>query len=94
MAKSFVKETFNMQKNILNALALLASIGSAGALKCANKDEYMEVPESHLQRLSTRQDQTHAVDVYFHIASTNANKDLITDETVDAQACAHLTPRQ
>lgn len=56
------------------------------ALDCLNDDLAVVEPLNNpLPVYRKRQDAPTAVDVYFHVTSTEANKDRITDDTVDAQ---------
>lgn len=78
------------------SVALLSLLGApALALKCLNDDlAEVEPLNTILPAYSKRQDAPTAVDVYFHVTSTEANKDRITDDIVDAQVKRlHLKPR-
>ncbi|KAL0943403.1 metalloprotease mep1 [Colletotrichum truncatum] len=70
--------------------ALVLSLGASlalGNLQCVNDDSLAaaELPNISLPAYVKRQDAPKSVDVYFHITSTEANKDRITDAVVDAQ---------
>ncbi|TEA13621.1 Extracellular metalloprotease [Colletotrichum sidae] len=72
------------------ATALLLSLGTSaalGSLQCLNDDTLAAatLPTISLPAYVKRQDAPKAVDVYFHVTSTEANKDRITDAIVDAQ---------
>lgn len=72
------------------SVALLLSLGTspALALECLNDDLAVVEPLSIALPAHTsmkRQDAPTAVDMYFHVTSTEANKDRITDDIVDAQ---------
>lgn len=69
------------------SVALLSLITPpALALNCLNDDLAVVEPLSiALPVYTKRQDAATAVDVYFHVTSTEANKDRITDDIVDAQ---------
>lgn len=74
------------------ALAALLSLTAppALALNCLNDDlAAVETPNIALPAYSKRQEAATAVDVYFHVTSTEANKDRITDDIVDAQVRPH-----
>lgn len=73
------------------SLALLSLVTSpALALNCLNDDLAAVEPLNHvLPAYAKRQDAVTAVDVYFHVTSTEANKDRITDDIVDAQVKRH-----
>lgn len=65
-------------------LSLLAS--PALALNCLNDDLAVVEPlNTVLPAYGKRQEEPTAVDVYFHIASTETNKDRITDDIIGAQ---------
>ncbi|KAF6829700.1 metalloprotease mep1 [Colletotrichum plurivorum] len=68
--------------------ALLLSLGASALanLQCINDDTLaaIETPRISLPYVK-RQDAPKPVDVYFHVTSTEANKDRITDAVVDAQ---------
>lgn len=70
------------------AAALLLSFGASsvlGSLRCFNDDlAAIETPTIALPAYVKRQ-ESKPVDVYFHVTSTVANKDRITDAVVDAQ---------
>ncbi|KAK1461896.1 metalloprotease MEP1 [Colletotrichum cuscutae] len=70
------------------AAALLLSFGISsvlGSLRCFNDDlAAIETPTIALPAYVKRQ-ESKPVDVYFHVTSTAANKDRITDAVVDAQ---------
>lgn len=69
------------------SVALLSLVTPpALALNCLNDDLAVVEPVSiALPVYTKRQDAATAVDVYFHVTSTEANKDRITDDIVDAQ---------
>lgn len=72
------------------ATAVLLSLGASlalGKLQCVNDDTLAaaELPQISLPTYVKRQDAPKEVDVYFHVASTEANQDRISDATVDAQ---------
>ncbi|KAF4823424.1 Extracellular metalloprotease [Colletotrichum tropicale] len=72
------------------ATTVLLSLGASlalGKLQCVNDDTLAaaELPQISLPTYVKRQDAPKEVDVYFHVASTEANKDRISDATVDAQ---------
>lgn len=73
------------------SVALLSLVTpSALALNCLNDDLAVVEPSSiALPVYTKRQEAATAVDVYFHVASTEANKDRITDDIVDAQVRGH-----
>lgn len=73
------------------SVALLSLVTSpALALNCLNDDLAAVEPLNHvLPAYAKRQDAATAVDVYFHVTSTEANKDRITDDIVDAQVRKH-----
>lgn len=73
------------------SVALLSLVASpALALNCLNDDLAAVEPLNHmLPAYAKRQDAATAVDVYFHVTSTEANKDRITDDIVDAQVRRH-----
>lgn len=65
------------------------------ALDCLNDDLAAVEPVSRvLPAYTKRQDAATAVDVYFHVTSTEANKDRITDDIVDAQVRQHPSIRR
>lgn len=70
----------------------------AVALNCLNDDLAAVEPAPVSLALTAhtkRQDAPTAVDVYFHVTSTEANKDRITDDVVDAQVrCIHSSDVQ
>lgn len=56
------------------------------ALNCLNDDLAVVEPlNTALPVYSKRQEAATAVDVYFHVTSTEANKDRITDDIVGSQ---------
>ncbi|KAJ0122475.1 metalloprotease MEP1 [Diaporthe amygdali] len=70
------------------SIALLFSLGTSPvlALQCLNDDLATVEPMGvALPMYTKRQEEPTAVDVYFHVTSTEANKDRITDDIVDAQ---------
>ncbi|KAI3394373.1 hypothetical protein diail_2839 [Diaporthe ilicicola] len=71
-----------------SAVALLLSLRTlpALALECLNDDLAVVEPLGiALPAQMRRQEAPTAVDVYFHVTSTEANKDRITDDVVDSQ---------
>lgn len=74
-----------MKQIFLLAVAVLASINAASGSVCINNDsEAIKFLSSH--PLDARQEnETHHVDVYFHIASTQEHRDMISEDTVDKQ---------
>lgn len=77
-----------MFKRAAAASAALLSLVTlpALALNCLNDDLAVVEPLSNaLPAYAKRQEAATAVDVYFHVTSTEANKDRITDSIVDAQ---------
>lgn len=77
------------------SVALLSLVTSpALALNCLNNDLAAVEPLNHvLPAYVKRQDAATAVDAYFHVTSTEANKDRITDDIVDAQVRKHPSIR-
>lgn len=77
--------------------ALLLSFGVSsvvGLLRCFNDDLVaVETPAIALPAYVKRQ-ESKPVDVYFHVTSTVANKDRITDAVVDAQVRLDDTSRR
>lgn len=69
------------------SVALLSLVAPpALALNCLNDDLAVVEPlNTALPVYSKRQEAATAVDVYFHVTSTEANKDRITDDIVGAQ---------
>ena len=81
-----------MFKRAVAASAALLSLVTppALALNCLNDDLAVVEPLSIAPLAYTkRQEAATAVDVYFHVASTEANKDRITDDIVAAQVRGH-----
>ncbi|KAF5007887.1 hypothetical protein FDECE_5802 [Fusarium decemcellulare] len=76
-----------MQLNALARQALFAStLTLSHALNfCGNENDHV-VPDQQIQALAQKQsNQTHLIDVYFHVGSTHANENLISDKTLDTQ---------
>lgn len=76
------------------SVALLSLVTPpALALNCLNDDlaaaEPLSIASRGLPAYMKRQEAATAVDVYFHVTSTEANKDRITDDIVDAQVRRH-----
>lgn len=74
----------------IHTLLTLASLGAVAAAieTCGNRDDLVATDTFLAARAAVgkRQDTTtKAVDVYFHVASTPANSNRITDEIVTAQ---------
>ncbi|KAK6218892.1 metalloprotease MEP1 [Colletotrichum tabaci] len=71
------------------AAALLLSLGASSALaklQCINDDLVaVEAPASALLPVYVKRQESKPVDVYFHITSSVANRERITDAIVDAQ---------
>lgn len=77
------------------AAALLLSLGASSALaklQCINDNLVaVEAPASTLPVYVKRQ-ESKPVDVYFHVTSSVANRERITDAIVDAQVNPPLPP--
>ncbi|KAM5349933.1 hypothetical protein ACJ41O_006438 [Fusarium nematophilum] len=70
---------------VVNFLLLAASLTSSHALSfCGNENDDVLL-QRNVQARAARSNETHSIDVYFHVASTQANKDLISDEVIDVQ---------
>ena len=82
--------------HLLTAAILVLSTQGVSALRCANEGSLSE-PMPALANIVAAEAENVTIDVYFHIASTEANKDRITDHIVAEQVCAkhpagkHLT---
>ncbi|KAJ3550206.1 hypothetical protein NM208_g108 [Fusarium decemcellulare] len=76
-----------MRLNTLARQTLFAStLTLSHALNfCGNENDHV-VPDQQIQALAQKQsNQTHLIDVYFHVGSTHANENLISDKTLDTQ---------
>lgn len=52
---------------------------------CGTNTSYVPLEKDIQARTVAERAETHPIDVFFHVASTHANEDLITDEMVDTQ---------
>lgn len=66
-------------------ICLETGLAQAGRICLTDESAIPTLPTAPLHRYIKRQTDSKPVDVYFHITSTQRNKDKITDKTVNAQ---------
>lgn len=82
-----------MKFNALVQVTLFASSLSPSFVLgyCGTNTTYVPLEQNIQARTVAERAETHPIDVFFHVASTHANEDLITEEMVDTQVSTQLS---